>query len=284
MMGKCSWIVWAISKFVIACVLLSVVGTCAPSLASVGYRKCKVGNSWVNVVTADLNSPDVVVTPALSRSGIGSHESFASMMRRLQPSAAIDGTFFCTKSLKPTGDIVIDKQLVWRGCLGTAIGIRNGRELSFLPSRNDLEYRWHEFDQVMVAGPSLILGGKTVVNPKSEGFRSSVHFSRKTRAAIGRTWSNKLIFVTTKRGLLLSELAVVMKRLGCADAAVLDGGSSIGLYCQGAFIAKPGRSMTNCLLVYSRRSSYETHKNELLPTPAFTRITAGYQIQRPPTP
>ncbi len=265
------------------CLVFGVMGQNGAE-AAVGFQRCKIGSSWVTVVTADLNSPNVVVTPALSRSGIGSHESFTSMMRRLRPAAAIDGTFFCTRTYKPTGDIVIDKQLVWRGCLGTAIGIRNGRELHFAQSRDSLAYKWHDYDQVMVAGPALILGGKTVVCPKSEGFRSSVHFTRRTRSAIGRTWSNKLIFVTTKRGLLLSELAVVMKRLKCSDAAVLDGGSSAGLYCQGKLLTKPTRSMTNCLLVYSNRRSYEAHKGELLPTPAFTRISVGYQVETPPAP
>ena len=275
---------WVLSLVAFAtCTVFVVIGERSVE-ASVGFQNVKIGSSWISVVTADLNSPEVVVTPALSRSGIGSDETFSSMMRRLRPSAAIDGTFFCTRTLKPTGDIVIDKQLIWRGCIGTAIGIRNNRELHFAQSRDALAYKWHDYDQVMVAGPALILGGKTVVSPKSEGFKSSVHFTRRTRSAIGRTWTNKLVFVTTKKGLLLSELAIVMKRLNCSDAAVLDGGSSAGLYCNGKMLTTPTRAMTNCLLVYSQKSVYESHKAQIAPTPAFTRISMGHQVEAAPTP
>lgn len=266
---------WLGVSLLVSCFIMGVMGHNSAQ-AAVGHQKVKIGSTWVSVVTANLNSPDVVVTPALARGGIGGQETFTSMMKRLRPAAAIDGTFFCTRSLKPTGDIVIDKQLVWQGCLGTAIGIRNGREISFVQSKDVSAYKWHDYDQVMVAGPALVLGGRTVVSPRSEGFKSSVHFTRRTRAAIGKTWSNKLVLVTTTRGLLLSELATVMKRLNCSDAAALDGGSSTGLYCNGKLLAKPTRTMTNCLLVYASQKAYAAHKGQLVPKPAFARIEPRY--------
>lgn len=245
------------------------LGAASSSQAAINvtYTKSKVAGVSVNVVTANLNSPDVCITPAVARWGVGSCEPFRSMMKRTRPAAAIDGTFFCTRTLKPTGDIVIGGQLVWKGCLGTAIAVDYGGQVHFLPTRGNKAYHWYEYDQVLAAGPTLILGGKTLVMPKIEGFRSGVHYTQRARAAVGLTYHNKLVFVTTRQRIYYRQLAKVMKRLQCMDAAVLDGGSSIGLYCKGKLINNPTRGMTNCLLVYDNRDSYEQHKDSFYPFP-----------------
>jgi len=219
----------------------------------------------VNVVTTNLNSPEVFVTPALARWGVGTCESFRSLMRRTRPAAAINGTFFCTRTFKPTGDIVIGGQLIWKGYLGTAITVDYNGKVRFVPTRGDEGYKWYDYANVLAAGPTLVLHGKTVVTPKSQGFHSGVHFTRRARAAVGLTYHNKLVFVTTGKRVYYSELARVMKRLNCEDAAVLDGGSSIGLYWEGKLIVNPGRGMTNCLLVYEDSTSYERYKDSCYP-------------------
>lgn len=257
-----------ITRLVPVCLILpamfgSPARVCAAS--NVAYTKTTIANIPVNVVTANLNSPDVLVTPALARYGVGSSETFRSMMRRTRPAAAINGTFFCTRTFRPTGDIVIDGQLLWKGCLGTAIGVDYTGSVRFVPSGDRDNYRWSDFDRVLAAGPTLVLGGKTLVNPASQGFKSGVHYTPRARSAVGLTYYNKLVLVTTGKNIYYSDLARVMKNLNCVDAAVLDGGSSIGLYCQGKLIANPGRAMTNCLLVYDNRDSYEKHRNAFYP-------------------
>ncbi|MCL5103818.1 MAG: phosphodiester glycosidase family protein [Armatimonadetes bacterium] len=79
------------------------------------------------------------------------------------------------------------------------------------------------------------------------------------------------MFVTTRQRIYLRQLAKVMKKLKCADAAVLDGGSSIGLYCKGKLITNPGRGMTNCLLIYDDPTSYEQHRDTLCPPRQYTK-------------
>lgn len=232
---------------------------------SVTYAKSKIAGIPVNVVTTNLNSPDIYVTPAVARCGVGTCESFRSMIRRTRPAAAINGTFFCTRTLKPTGDIVIDGRLLWKGYLGTAVAVDYSGGVHFVPTRSARNYKWYDYDQVLAAGPTLVLAGKTIVMPKSEGFRSGVHFNKRARAAVGLTWNNKLVFVTTRKNIYYRQLAKVMKYLKCRDAAVLDGGSSIGLYCKGKLIANPGRGMTNCLLVYDDRNDYEHYRGALCP-------------------
>lgn len=252
--------------FLLAAAIM-VLGASCFAAGTVAHQRLKIGKIWVNVVTADLNSPRVRVTPAISRHGIGHSESFRSMLRRTRPAAAIDGTFFCTRSLKPTGDIVIDGQLVYRGYLGMAVGFR-GNSVRFVPCDS---YDWTDYDSVLVAGPSLLLNGKVAVYPKDQGFRSGVHFSKRIRAAVGVTSKNKLILITTLRNVYLSQLARIMKTLGCVDAAGLDGGSSTGLYCNGKLISNPSRGMTNCLLIYDDLQSYESHRGSFYPTQQYTK-------------
>ena len=250
-------------------VLITTLSASLVCLASpsVSYRKAKVGKTWVNIITADLNSHSVRVTPALARHGIGTSESFRSMIRRTRPKAAIDGTFFCTRTLKPTGDIVIDGQLVYRGFLGTAVAFGEGNSVRFVASQ---DYCWTDYKSVLVAGPTLLINGKLAVYPKDQGFRSGVHFTPRIRAAIGVTKHNKLVLVTTLRNVYLSQLARVMRSIGCVEAAGLDGGSSTGLYWNGRLISNPSRGMTNCLLIYDDPNSYDQHRASLCPPDIFS--------------
>ena len=265
---------FVLSVFFIVIALLLVLGlsltACAAS--SVTFTKTRLAGVSMNVVTVDLNDCNIRVTPAISRRGIGTAESFRSMMRRTRPAAAINGTFFCTRSLKPTGDIVVDGQLLWKGFLGTAVTIDANNRVRFLPSRCSSIYKWSDFDRVMAAGPTLIMRGKTIVMPRAEGFRSNVHFSKRARSAVGLTYNNKLVFITTRQKIYLRQLAYAMKRLKCVDAASLDGGSSSGLYWKGKLIMNPGRGMTNCLLVYDNPSRFEECRGFFYPNNSFTGL------------
>lgn len=265
-------------------VLLALVceGFPAAASGSVAYQKVKVAGVWMDLVTIDLNNPSISVTPAISQWGIGSCESFRSMMRRTRPAAAIDGTFFCTRSLRPTGDIVIGGQLVYKGFLGVALGIRANRHITFMPSRHSSLYRWSDYDDVLVAGPTLISGGRVTVVPKAEGFRSGVHFSKRTRAAVGLTSANKLLMAATTGPVYLSQFAQALKALKCVEAAGLDGGSSTGLYWNGKLIRNPSRGMTNCLLVYDDPYAYEKRRSALCPTsrPVSAQSDRGGGIQQ----
>ncbi|MEN6302115.1 MAG: phosphodiester glycosidase family protein, partial [Armatimonadia bacterium] len=70
------------------------------------------------------------------------------------------------------------------------------------------------------------------------------------RSALGLTWDDKLVLVTVHTKISLNKLSHIMLRLGCTEAAALDGGSSTALYCNGEFISKPSRRLSNVLLVY----------------------------------
>lgn len=236
--------------------------------ANVSYRKAKVAGVWMHIVTANMNSPSVRVTPAVAKNGIGTTETFRSMIRRTRPVAAIDGTFFCTRTFKPTGDIVINGQLINGGYLGTAVAFSEPNIVSFINSK---QYCWSDYQSVLSAGPSLLIGGKLAIYPRDQGFRSGVHFLPRIRTGVGITGANKLVLVTTTRKVYLSQLAKAMQALGCVDAAGLDGGSSTGLYFNGKLISNPTRAITNCLLIYDNPESFEQHKKTFFPAQLYSQ-------------
>lgn len=244
--------------------------------ASVSYSKRYVRGVVVHVVTVNMNDPDVKLTPAYATRGVGASESFHSILNRTRPTAAITGTFFDTRSLHPTGDIVVDGETVCKGVVGTAIGIGWSNEVNFIPTRRGCIYDWGNFQSVLCVGPRLLESGKPVVYPKDEGFRDPVLYSQCIRAAVGITRWNKLLFVTTSQPVYLSRLAKVMRELGAWDAATLDGGSSTALYYRGRFFSRPARRLTNLLVVYDSISGYEQARQRLAPkTRVSTRKGEG---------
>lgn len=96
----------------------------------------------------------------------------------------------------------------------------------------------------------LLRDSKIVVDPAKERFRDSHVFARARRSAIGITNINRLVLVTTRKGATPRELAVVMKGLRCLDAIGIDGGASAAMYYRGQTLCKPGRALTNILVVY----------------------------------
>lgn len=228
------------------------------------YRKGYVLGVGVNVIDADLNDPELCVAAMLARGGIGSQEAFGEMVRRARPAAAITGTFFGIRNLLPTGDLVINGQPVFRGFIGTAVAITDGNVVSFIPTAyRDQSIDWSLFDTVIRGGPRLVLAGNVEMTARSEGFRSLPVSQRRARTAVGLTRDNRLQFVAVRQGITLWELAKVMRALGAYHAVALDGGTSTAMYFAGKYVARPGRSLTNVLMIYHRRDRYEAMRPRL---------------------
>jgi hypothetical protein len=63
--------------------------------------------------------------------------------------------------------------------------------------------------------------------------------------------------VTVKEGVTLRRLAMALQALGAYHAVALDGGTSTAMSFGGRVIARPGRALTNLLVVYADRGRYE---------------------------
>ena len=233
--------------------LIWLISCCATTEDGVNYQYMRIYGISAHVVTVDLRNPAVYVTIGLPSRGVGHAESFQSILRRTQPTVAITGTFFDTRSLKPVGDLVIRGTVVHHGCVGTGLAINRDNEAKCIPLEAGRDSNWQTFETVLCAGPTLVSGGSISMNPRAEGFKDKRLYARHRRPAAGITAAGELLLVSAKTPVTFSELAKVMRQLGAIEAVGLDGGSSTALYCSGKVIVTPGRRMTNVVLVYTNQ-------------------------------
>lgn len=239
----------------------------ARSSNDVSYRKRWVQGVRANVVVANLNCPNVKVSPALAQHGVGTSEGFGSMLCRLQPAAAITGTFFCVNSLIPVGDLVVDGNVLSFGSVGTAICFTADNRVEFKSTKEGQAGKWAKYVSVVCGGPRLVRDGMARVDPRSEGFRDPGFYRPAARSAIGVTKENKLLLVTVNKAIYLSRMARIMRDLGAIDAMNLDGGGSTALYCGGIVPSHPGRRLTNLIVVYDSLEKYARVKPIFCPQP-----------------
>ena len=249
------------------CILL--MGLTLPTLLAlaaddVAYTKHWVQGVPVHVVTANLNSPNVKVSPAIARHGIGTSEGFGSMLSRLKPAAAITGTYFCMRSLIPTGHIAIDSKLVNPGCVGSPVCFGIGNTVEF-KLYNTTVPRPGTYESVMASGPRLVKNGVVSLSPRVEGFRDRHLYRPAQRSAMGLTKYNKLLLVTVNRPIYMGKLAKIMRELGAVDAVNLDGGSSTAIFCDGRTYSHPGRRLTNLIVVYETPTQFARAKSQFAP-------------------
>lgn len=264
------------TNILIALTLLSVnLSHSAWCAENISYSKVSWSGISAHVVSINLNSPDTKVSVTLAKNGRGSSESFSSMTNRVKPAAAITGTFFCTRSLLPTGDIVIDGKSIHTGSVGTGVCVTSDNKVKFIPYSIGHKTKWQGFEAVLCAGPTLLRGGQRFLIPRDEGFRDPSLFGHKRRTAVGLTNSNKLLMVTVEKPILLRTLANVMMHLGAVEAVSLDGGSSTALQINGKTVSRPGRSLTNLLVAYSTDYDYKQHRQALAPALRNTQVASA---------
>ena len=253
---------WIFSAFLLLCCTASAWSK--PGSVSLSFRK--FGPFKTYVVTANLNDPDVKVTPILSRRGIGSAENYSSMIHRTTPTAAITGTFFSPNNSLPTGDIVLGGRYIYFGGIGHGIAVTPDNRAVILRRPVNRHVDWSGYETVLCAGPRLIWNGTVYVNPRAEGFRDRrMMYSKTARLGVGITRYNRLMFVAVKTPCHLSHLAKIMRKLGCVNAVNVDQGSSTAFYYRGKTIARPGRSLTNMLAIYDRKVSFLSAMSQIAP-------------------
>ncbi len=219
----------------------------------------------VKVISVDLNNSDVKVSGLLARNGSGSSEPFRQMISRANPNVAVTGTFFSLDNLQPVGDIVIDGNLVHFGGMGTALCITPDNKASMVTVQWGRHHDWSPYDFVCACGPRLLRRGQVALDPRAERFRDRHMLAPNSRIAVGITRGNTVVFAMTHKAIYLGRLAKVMRALGASEAMNLDAGTSTGFYYNGTTLAKPGRKLTNMIVVYGRKDRYERALHELVP-------------------
>jgi len=242
---------------------------------NIRFWQTAAANVPVKVISVDLNDPDVKVSAVMARRGNGTSEPFRQMIGRANPNVAVTGTFFSLGDLQPVGDIVIDGSLVHFGGMGTALCITPRNHAEMVTVTWGRHHDWSPYDFVVACGPRLLRRGRVVLDPRAERFRDKHMLAPNSRIAVGITRGNTLFFAMTHQPISLGRLARAMKALGATEAMNLDAGTSTGFYYNGATLARPGRQLTNMIVVYGHRDRYERALNQLVPD-AYRRSARRY--------
>ena len=208
----------------------------------------------MQLVTVRLKQKGVRVETELARGGIGKSEALGGIARRTGASVVMTGTFFDTKTLLPIGDIVQDGELVHYGGRGAGLCFRKGKKgvrARIRPNAGkDRHTDWTPHQTVLGGGMWLVRDSKVALSLSKQGFSPAL-ISPTQRVAVGVMPDGQLLLAATSEKVTLAQWAAALRGLGAKDALNFDGGSSTGLYFQGKPIVKPGRKLTNALVVYA---------------------------------
>lgn len=209
----------------------------------------------VQVVTVDLSSPSALPQVQVSVGFPAMAENFSSFLKRSKPLVAVTGTYFCKRTLKPVGDIIINGQEVNFGGMGTAMCVTAGGEIAF----TDVDWGHHmdyaNCKTVLAAGPRLVRDGEVWVEPKAQGFSDPHVLGNANRIGVGITANNKLVIAVVRSSISLEKMGNIMKQLGAVHAMGLDAGASIALYVNGKIIVGPSRKLVNLLIIPGKAES-----------------------------
>ncbi len=243
---------WSALSSLFLCVIwtLATGRVFAVDQRSVAYDARRVLGISVHVITVNLNDPHIKVSIATAQGFPRANEPFGTLIGHAAPAAAITGTYFHKSSFHPVGEIVADGRVRSRGRVGTVMAITPYNAVTFAPSPRERRGDWRAHETVLGAGPRLLADGEVAVKARREGFRDPHVLGRASRTAVGLTAHNKLLLVAVRRAVTLTELAKIMKAMGCVQAMNLDGGSSSALYFDGKAAVSPRRPLVNLLVVH----------------------------------
>ncbi len=236
--------------------LLSLPGTCE----TINYSSPP--GTDIHLITVDLNDPSVYVTPLVPPGFDAIEDTYpvAAMDRIIElyhPKILINGTYFDLNEGYPIGNLVMDGNLVNEGYNGSALCIDYNNRLDFLLFTGcigrylDLS-RWKS---VICSGPTLVYKGNTYYFNPQEGHKDQGLYRNTRRSVLGITGDNKLLITGIGRDVSLQETGRIMKSLGAYYACNLDGGTSTGLYVDGKYLIRPGRTVSNFLAVFDKKPS-----------------------------
>jgi tetratricopeptide (TPR) repeat protein len=218
--------------------------------AAIEHKRTTVAGKQADVISVPIRDPAVKVGVQLAYGFPGAAESFDAMLSRSKPAAAVNGTYFRRMTLEPVGDIVVGGEHRHVGGMGTAMTVTADNRVAFRRMEWGSRLDWSEYETVLAAGPTLVRGGEADVNLAAEGFTDPYVVGQSARTATGLTSGGRLILACVREPVSLSELADIMKSLGCAEAMALDGGDSVAMYHGGRTVHAPGGKLTNILLIY----------------------------------
>ncbi len=217
-------------------------------------------------LTIDLNDPESYIVIRLPKKAeqansstysVG-HETFDKFVKEYPAAAMVNGTFFSKdEQERVMGNMVSEGKMLkyspWEN-YGTTLYLLEGDYPEMVTARAEGKPDWFQHWFSLTCGPRLLKAGEVWINPELEGFTDPHVLGCGARSAIGFPKSrDKLYLITFLRGLSLKDEAKMMKAIGCYEAMNLDGGASKALYSDKSILMKPGRGLTNVLVLYDSK-------------------------------
>jgi len=220
----------------------------------VSYQLRYAAGVACHVVYVDLRCQTLRLQAVRAQDLGARFHSFAAFVQQTRPLAAINGTFFDVSSGTIVCNLVRNGRLLESGSAGHTFSIGRDRKVRWISTagRAGGRVNWKNTELAISSGPTLVRNHRIVLNPSREGFSDPGLFRQAARSGLATTRSGRLLLVSVNRPITLGQFARAMKALGVNDALNLDGGTSTGLYAQGTYFSKPGRKLTNVLLVSLR--------------------------------
>ena len=229
---------------------------------SINYSSPVVNGTDIHLIKVDLNDQSLYVTPIVPP-GFDAIEdvypvtAMDKIIELYHPKILINGTYFDLNEGYPIGNLVMEGNLVNEGYNGSALCIDYNNRPDFILFTGcigrylDLS-RWKS---VMCSGPTLVYKGETYCFNPQEGHKDQGLYRNTKRSVLGITKDNHLLITGIDRDVSLRETGEIMKSIGSYYACNLDGGTSTGLYVDGKYLIRPGRTVSNFLAVFEKKPS-----------------------------
>ncbi|MBX3167798.1 MAG: phosphodiester glycosidase family protein [Candidatus Eremiobacteraeota bacterium] len=220
----------------------------------ISYRLIYAAGVPCHVIFVDMRSRNLRLQAVRAQDLGARFQTFADFVRQTRPLAAINGTFFDVRSGAIICNLVRNGRLLESGGAGHTFALGRDRKIRWMSTagRAGGRINWKNTELAISAGPTLVRQHRIVLCPEAEGFSDPGLFRQARRSGLATTKSGRLLLVSVNRPITLGQFARSMKALGVNEAINLDGGTSTGLYAQGSYLSKPGRKLTNVLVVRQR--------------------------------
>ncbi|MGE5404484.1 MAG: phosphodiester glycosidase family protein, partial [Candidatus Saccharibacteria bacterium] len=102
---------------------------------------------------------------------------------------------------------------------------------------------------ILQAGPMLVKNGQYGLSPQDEQKMEPKFYKKCSWSFAGIKNDGMTFVIGTVSGVNFKSMAATVQKLGMRDAVMLDGNASSGLYYKGKCLIRPGRKLSNCLVI-----------------------------------
>ncbi|HWP95845.1 MAG TPA: phosphodiester glycosidase family protein [Syntrophomonadaceae bacterium] len=193
----------------------------------------------------------VIFTPAYG-STTGPHNNVSVVVRQ----GVITDIHQGQAAIPPDGYVIMDgdRSILDRFKVGKTIDYR--LEFSKIDFSRGIDHevagaplQWDQVRTTVGAGPTLLKNGNIIADGATEGFfEDKILTLRGARSFVGVTYDQVLVMGTVPN-VTIRELGEIAQNIGLYQAITLDSNASSGLYYQGSYITRPGRELSNALVI-----------------------------------